>query len=88
LLDEPAAGLNELESDELLEGLRALQARIGCGLLIIEHDMNLIMRLCPLIHVLDYGKTLALGTPQEVQHNPEVVRAYLGDPAEAHASGH
>jgi branched-chain amino acid transport system ATP-binding protein len=88
MLDEPAAGLNELESDELLESLRALQARIGCGLLIIEHDMNLIMRLCRSIHVLDYGKTLAVGTPQEVQQNPEVVRAYLGDPAEADAPGH
>ena len=86
LLDEPAAGLNEVESDQLLESLKALQARIGCGLLIIEHDMNLIMRLCRSIQVLDYGKTLAVGTPREVQQNPEVVRAYLGDPAESDAS--
>jgi branched-chain amino acid transport system ATP-binding protein len=88
LLDEPAAGLNEAESDELLESLRTLQARIGYGVLIIEHDMNLIMRLCHSIHVLDHGKTLAVGTPQEVQENPDVVRAYLGDPIAADAPGH
>jgi branched-chain amino acid transport system ATP-binding protein len=88
LLDEPGAGLNEAESDELLENLKTLQRRIGCGVLIIEHDMNLIMRFCQQIHVLDYGKTLAVGTPQEVQENPEVVRAYLGDPLVADAQGH
>jgi branched-chain amino acid transport system ATP-binding protein len=79
LLDEPAAGLNEGESEELVTSLKELQRRLGFGLLIIEHDMNVIMRLCHRIQVLDYGKTLAIGSPAEVRANPEVVRAYLGD---------
>jgi branched-chain amino acid transport system ATP-binding protein len=78
LLDEPAAGLNEAESDELAETLLALQQRIECGLLVIEHDMPFIMRLCHRIHVLDYGKTLAVGTPDEVKANEQVLAAYLG----------
>ena len=79
LLDEPAAGLNEGESDELVRSLVELHGELGFGLLIIEHDMNVIMRLCQRIQVLDYGKTLALGTPAEVRANKDVVRAYLGD---------
>ena len=79
LLDEPAAGLNESESDELVRSLVKLHGELGFGLLIIEHDMNVIMRLCQRIQVLDYGKTLAIGTPAEVRVNKDVVRAYLGD---------
>jgi branched-chain amino acid transport system ATP-binding protein len=79
LLDEPAAGLNESESDELVRSLSELQSQLEFGLLIIEHDMNVIMRLCQRIQVLDYGKTLAIGTPAEVRANRDVVRAYLGD---------
>ncbi|WP_218146366.1 ABC transporter ATP-binding protein [Geodermatophilus ruber] len=78
LLDEPAAGLNEQESDELLEILRGIRADHGCGLLVIEHDMRLIMRLCDRLHVLDYGRTLAAGLPAEVARDARVREAYLG----------
>ena len=77
-LDEPAAGLNEQESDALLETLLPLPQEIGCGVLIVDHDMRLIMRLCHRLHVLNYGRTICEGTPAEVRHNPEVIAAYLG----------
>ncbi len=80
LLDEPAAGLNEQESDELLESLEGIRSRLGCGLLVIEHDMRLIMRLCDRLHVLDHGSTLASGLPNEVARDPQVLAAYLGTP--------
>lgn len=78
LLDEPAAGLNEEESQELLALLRPLPAKRNLGILIIEHDMALMMNLCDRLHVLNYGKTIAEGTPDEIRENPEVVTAYLG----------
>ncbi len=78
LLDEPAAGLNENESDDLLTTLPAITRDFGCGLLIIDHDMRLIMRLCDRLHVLNYGQTIAEGTPQDVRRNANVVTAYLG----------
>jgi branched-chain amino acid transport system ATP-binding protein len=87
LLDEPAAGLNEAESDELVRSLSAIHDRLGCGFVVIEHDMNLIMRLCQRIQVLDYGKTIAVGTPDEVKASEEVLKAYLGDPVESSAHG-
>ena len=62
LLDEPAAGLNEAESDELLEVLATIREQLGCGLLVIEHDMRLIMRLCDRVQVLDHGRTIAVGS--------------------------
>lgn len=79
LLDEPAAGLNEAESDDLLALIRDIRDDLGCGLLVIEHDMRLIMRLCDRIHVLDYGKTIASGPPGVIRCDPAVVLAYLGD---------
>ncbi len=78
LLDEPAAGLNEAESGELVEILRSVMRDFGCGILLIEHDMGTVMELCPRIQVLDEGTTLCEGTPEEVQADPAVVESYLG----------
>jgi branched-chain amino acid transport system permease protein len=78
LLDEPAAGLNEAECEELVAILRDVLADFGCGILLIEHDMRIVMPLCSLVQVLDDGKTLRIGTPEEVQADPAVVQAYLG----------
>lgn len=81
LLDEPAAGLNEEETRELLDLFMPMPQTKNIGLLIIDHDMHLIMNLCQRLHVLNHGKTIAEGTPAEIQSNPEVVTAYLGDDA-------
>src|SRR5205823_3237555 len=75
LLDEPAAGLNEVESEELARSLREIHETFGCGLLVIEHDMQVIMSLCDRIQVLDYGKTIALGTPAEIRRDRAVLAA-------------
>lgn len=80
-LDEPAAGLNEDESEELLEVLAAIPARKNLGMLIVDHDMRLIMRLCHRLHVLNFGKTIGEGTPEEVRQIPAVLQAYLGKAA-------
>lgn len=80
-LDEPAAGLNEDESEELLEVLAAIPARKNLGMLIVDHDMRLIMRLCHQLHVLNFGKTIGEGTPEEVRQIPAVLQAYLGKTA-------
>ncbi|MDO8847922.1 MAG: ABC transporter ATP-binding protein [Coriobacteriia bacterium] len=80
-LDEPAAGLNEEESDELHDLLKGMPARFDIGLIVIEHDMRLMMSLCPRLHVLNYGRTITEGTPAEVRTNEEVVTAYLGSSA-------
>lgn len=81
LLDEPAAGMNHSESDVLLEDLRLLVEDYSCGVIIIDHDLRLIMRLCSRIQVLEAGRTIALGTPEEVLADPAVAAAYLGDSA-------
>jgi branched-chain amino acid transport system ATP-binding protein len=78
MLDEPAAGLNEIESDALLNTLSSIVRDIGCGMLIIDHDMRLIMRLCDRLHVLNYGMTIAEGEPRAVRAHPDVIAAYLG----------
>jgi branched-chain amino acid transport system ATP-binding protein len=78
LLDEPAAGLDEGESDELVVMLAELRDEFGVGLLVIEHDMRLIMGLCEQIQVLDHGRTIALGTPEEIRADSGVRTAYLG----------
>jgi len=78
LLDEPAAGLNEEESLELLPILRGLLDDHGCGLLLIEHDMSVVMDLCPTIQVLNNGTTLRVAAANEIQRDPAVIEAYLG----------
>jgi branched-chain amino acid transport system ATP-binding protein len=77
LLDEPASGLDESETDRFAEILIDL-ARDGLGILIVEHDVPLVMRLCSQITVLNFGTVLASGTPQEIQQNKQVIDAYLG----------
>lgn len=83
LLDEPGAGLNDAESQTLLETLLRIRAEVGCGLLVVDHDMRLIMRLCDRIHVLDHGRTIAEGPPEVVRQSPAVREAYLGSAADA-----
>ena len=82
-LDEPAAGLNEEESTALLSRLGPIPVSENLGMLIVDHDMRLIMRLCHRLHVLNYGRTIAAGTPKYVRRVPEVIEAYLGSSAEA-----
>ena len=89
LLDEPAAGMNDAETDTLLNLLVKLPAARRLGLLIIDHDMSLIMRLCDHLHVLASGKTIAVGGREQVRANPAVIEAYLGSEAgQATAGGH
>lgn len=81
LLDEPAAGMNHSESDVLLVDIRTLAEEYRCGVIIIDHDLRLIMRLCDRIQVLEAGKTIAVGTPSQIAVDPLVAAAYLGDEA-------
>ena len=78
LLDEPAAGMNESESDELLANIRRIRSVVGCAVVVVDHDLRLIMKLCDRIQVLDQGRTIATGRPDQIASDPRVVEAYLG----------
>ena len=78
LLDEPAAGMNPQETDELSDFIRDIKEKFNLTVFLIEHHMNLVMDISDRIYVLDFGKLIAEGTPQEIQDNPAVIAAYLG----------
>jgi branched-chain amino acid transport system ATP-binding protein len=78
LLDEPAAGMNPHETEELMENIIKIRDQFQIAILLIEHDMNLVMGICEGICVLNYGKIIAKGTADDIQNNPVVVEAYLG----------
>ena len=82
LLDEPAAGMNPQEKGQLMHLIRRVRDEYGLTILLIEHDMKLVMGICERIYVLDYGRIIAEGTPEEIRSNPKVVAAYLGEESE------
>ena len=79
LLDEPAAGMNPTETAELLDCIRIVREKFNIAILLIEHDMSVVMKICERIIVIDYGETIAQGLPEEIARNKKVIAAYLGE---------
>ena len=83
LLDEPAAGMNPKETEELMDLIYHIRDNENVSILLIEHDMKLVMNISEVVYVMEYGKLLARGTPEEIRENPAVIKAYLGEEHDA-----